>query len=350
MNPNASSTTILGEHPTMKAAIARAAKLAASELSILLVGETGTGKELFAREIHRWSRRSGDLIDLNCAALPRDLAESLLFGHRKGAFTGAFEAALGLIADSDRGTLFLDEIASAPLEVQAKLLRVLETHEVRRVGETSKRKLDLRVVAAAQEDLGTRLAAGTMRADLVQRLGGAVLHLPPLRERGSDVGLLAVAFAAARGCTLSAGTGLLLSSYHWPGNVRELHAVITRAAVLTEGSVIGMAGLEEALELGASVPVGIEPSDDQAGSAGSLRGRLLRTCAAHGWSSDRIARALGLGRTTLFKHLKSQGVSLRKERFLVEHRLHGDDGGREVAGPIGSRAASVAEAITVPLN
>lgn len=319
-------TIILGDSPAIKAVISRAARVAASDLPVLLLGETGTGKELFAQEIHRWSGRPARLVDVNCAALPREVAEGLLFGHRKGAFTGAIETSLGLIEDSNRGTLFLDEIASAPLEIQAKLLRVLETREVRRVGETTKRTIDLRVIAAAQDDLGARVAAGNIRNDLVQRLAGAVLHLPPLRERGGDIAFLATVFAGRRGRTLGSGTDFLLATYHWPGNVRELQAVIGRASLLTDDDMIGPAAIEEALELGASLEGGIEHEGRERllEPTGSVRDRLLHACAAHDWNSDRIANALGLGRTTLFKHLRRHHVSLRKERCFIENRLDED--------------------------
>jgi DNA-binding NtrC family response regulator len=253
------------------------------------------------------------------------VVEGLLFGHRRGAFTGAVDSAVGLIEEADRGTLFLDELCSTSPEAQSKLLRVLETGQVRRVGETSKRQVDLRVVAAVQASFREKVADGTVRFDLVQRLAGAVITLPPLRDRDADVRLLAERFASENGAILGRGCELVLGGYDWPGNVRELRLAVARAASLTESTVLEPALLAESIHLGADSAV----SQRRVGVSrdlpeGTVRDRLLMACAANEWQSDRIAKALGLGRTTLFKHLKSHGVSLRQERGAVDNRLPAD--------------------------
>ena len=227
----------------------------------------------------------------------------------------------GLIEESDRGTLFLDELCSTTLEAQAKLLRVLETGEIRRVGETSKRVVDLRVIATVQDDIRMRLAHGELRFDLVQRLAGAVIALPPLSAREGDVILLARHFAQCLGRSLDPGVQIILGGYEWPGNVRELRLAIGRAAALADTKTIDAAAIAESIHLGAAFadPASGGESDEAVGP--TVRARLVKACAANDWESDRIAKALGLGRTTLFKHLKSYGVSLRRERGAVDHRL-----------------------------
>lgn len=198
-------TAVVGQSPAFRSALDLTRQFAPTPLPILLIGETGTGKEVFAQEVHGCSGRRGLLVDVNCGALPREMVESLLFGHRRGAFTGALESARGLIEEADAGTLFLDEVLSLPLEAQAKLLRVLETGEIRAVGETSKRRVNLRVVSAAQPSLQAMVEEGEFRPDLLQRLAGVVIRIPSLMERGDDVIRLAEHFAWALDCTLANG-------------------------------------------------------------------------------------------------------------------------------------------------
>jgi propionate catabolism operon transcriptional regulator len=285
---------------------------AASDLHILLIGETGTGKELFAQAIHRWSGRSGRLVDVNCGALPRELIEGELFGHRRGAFTGAIADRSGLLCAAAGGTLFLDEVTSLPLEAQVKLLRVLETGEVRPVGGVSARRVQLRAVAAAQPEIRQRLAAGTFRRDLYQRLAGAVIDLPPLSDRRDDIIPLAQSFARERGLTIAEDAGTLLLGRMWMGNIRELKSVIDRASLLSPTSLIDAHALAKAIALGGVTgpTSGAEESHPGVTAREALQ-TLCRDCA---WRAEGIAAALGVSRATLFRLLRAHGLSLRRRQ------------------------------------
>src|SRR2546429_2972043 len=221
---------IVGVSPAIRHAVIVAERYARTNLPVLLVGATGTGKELFAQHIHNRSGRPGPLVDVNCCALPREMVESLLFGHRRGAFTGAIDSVVGHVERSDRGTLFLDELGSLAPDAQGKLLRVLETGDVQPLGSSTKRRVDLRVVSAAQDDIRDALKNGRFRRDLFQRLAGVVIDLPPLVERMEDVVLIAEHVAEANGKTLDPGVRSVLEHHSWPGNVRELRFVIERAS------------------------------------------------------------------------------------------------------------------------
>lgn len=298
---------IVGVSEVLRRVVTLARDFATSDLPILIVGSTGTGKELLAQHIHHWSGRPGRLVDVNCAGLPRDLADGWLFGHRRNAFTGAGEASPGLIEDAADGTLFLDEVSSLPLEAQAKFLRVLETKEVRRVMDVRKRTVSFGVVAAAHEDLGVSVERGMFRRDLYQRLAGVVLRLPALAERTQDLLPLAVHFAAGQGRGLGAGVDAVLREYAWPGNVRELCAAVGRAVVLTRGESIDPAALAEAIALGAPHggsrgTVHRDPGEERAVILGALR--------ATGWRVGQAARSLGIHRVTLFRRARRLGVSL----------------------------------------
>jgi transcriptional regulator with GAF, ATPase, and Fis domain len=220
---------------------AELARVAPTSLSCVVLGETGTGKEVFARELHRLSGRAGSFQAINCAAIPRDLFESELFGHRKGAYSGAHKDRVGLVAAADGGTLFLDEVGDMPLEAQAKLLRVLQTHEVLPLGAVRPERVDLRVVCATHRDLYGLVQKGTFRGDLFARLSEHVTVLTPLRERKEDLFALTLAFLARHSPRrLEPGFAFMaaLVQYDWPFNVRELESAIKRAAVLAEGGVL----------------------------------------------------------------------------------------------------------------
>lgn len=294
----AQAPAIIAISPSMRSVLALAQRFAKSGLSILLLGETGTGKELVAQGIHEWSERGGPLVDVNCGALPSEMVESLLFGHRRGAFTGAHATVDGLVAAADKGTLFLDELSSLSLEAQAKLLRVLETGEIRPLGGVRKQALDLRVIAAAQGDLRQRVCAGGFRLDLFQRLGGVVLELPPLRERAEDAVPLAEHFAERMGRALHPGVGALIAAHHWPGNVRELRLAVERAAWLSGAGEISGQLFSESLRLGAGT---VEPVDDRA--------RVIAACQAAGWDVAAAAQSLGVGRTTLYARMRELGIT-----------------------------------------
>ncbi|MBX3210836.1 MAG: sigma 54-interacting transcriptional regulator [Labilithrix sp.] len=249
---DAGRTGIVGQSAALTRALEALARVAPTRSTVLLLGETGTGKELFARALHDKSpRRDGPLVKVNCAAIAPSLVESELFGHEKGAFTGAVQRRLGRFELAHGGTLFLDEIGELPLETQAKLLRVLSEHELERVGGTKPVRVDVRVVAATNRDLSAQVEAGRFRADLFFRLNVFPIELPPLRERRDDIPRLAEAFVASlanRGAapaTVDDDALAYLSAYDWPGNVRELHNVLERASILSRTGRIGVEDLPD---------------------------------------------------------------------------------------------------------
>jgi transcriptional regulator with PAS, ATPase and Fis domain len=308
---------IVGECAAISRALQVSMTFAPTPVPVLLVGATGTGKDMLARAIHDWSGRDGPIVDVNCGALPQELADGLLFGHRRGAFTGAVEAAAGLIEAARGGTLFLDELESLPLGGQVKLLRVLESGEVRRLGESEKRCVDFRVVAAVKDDLDERIAAGSMRLDLYQRVAGVVIQLPLLRDREGDIVLLARHFAAEHNRVLGQGSERILLSYAWPGNVRELQSAVERAVFLSNSPRLTSGALVEAIALGTPPVVRTQPAMEVMGEATAGDGgrrELVDVLNANGWHAERTAEALGIGRTTLFRRLRAQGISLRGKR------------------------------------
>jgi DNA-binding NtrC family response regulator len=284
--------------------------VAPSNLSVLILGETGAGKEVIAEAVHRFSKRAkGPFVRLNCAALTDSLLESELFGHEKGAFTGAIATKQGLVEAADGGTLFLDEMGEMPLGTQAKLLRVLERHEVQRVGSVKPRKVDLRVVAATNVDLEAAVRQGRFRLDLFHRLDGVSIAIPPLRARRSEILPLARRFLgrACEGRTppvFSAAAERALESHTWPGNVRELRNVVERAAVLSAGGPIEPAhlrlghGTDNAGPLDSGAP---SPDRDE-------REHLLAVLERCGGNQSRAARELGIPRRTLLRRLDEYGV------------------------------------------
>jgi DNA-binding NtrC family response regulator len=258
---------IVGTAPTLLKATQAMQRAAATDVTVLIDGESGTGKELFARALHAWSRRAdGPFIAINCAAIPETLLESELFGYEKGAFTGAAQRKLGRIELAHRGTLFLDEIGELAPALQAKVLRVLETHEIERVGGTATLRVDLRLVAATNRDLQREVAERRFREDLYFRLSVLPITVPPLRERTDDILLLARHFVARHARTSGRPTptiaddaGEALLAYPWPGNVRELQNCLERAAILAEGDVIRARHLRL---LEAAVPPPRPPASD----------------------------------------------------------------------------------------
>ncbi|MBI3782710.1 MAG: sigma 54-interacting transcriptional regulator [Deltaproteobacteria bacterium] len=297
---------IVGVSPALQYALQLVEKSAATDAAVLISGETGTGKELIARAIHDLSpRRSGPLVSVNCPAIPADLAESELFGHERGAFTGAVDTRIGKLELADGGTIFLDEVADLPMAVQVKLLRVLQEREIQRVGSHKTRKLDIRIVAASNRDLRQESTAGRFREDLYFRLAVLPIQLPALRERLGDIPMLATHFleraANAYGKRLRGFTPeavALLEKYHWPGNVRELHHVIERAVLLSTGDRIRPDCLIE-LSL---------PSSPRSLGA-SLRVEKLRRVEAALKQTDgnqaAAARLLGMSRSNFARLLKT---------------------------------------------
>jgi DNA-binding NtrC family response regulator len=240
------ATGIIGSSQLMKNLFTKISKVAPTDATVLIQGESGTGKELVARALHNQSRRKdAPMISVNCAAIPESLIESELFGHEKGAFTGAAALRLGLVEAADGGTLFLDEIGELPLEAQARLLRVLQEGEIRRVGSVQSRKVDVRLIAATHRNLKELASKAEFREDLYYRLNVLELHLPPLRARGQDVMELAE-FILQRSCEKMNRSSMLLThasrqtilQYQWPGNVRELENAIERAVILADDDEI----------------------------------------------------------------------------------------------------------------
>jgi two-component system response regulator AtoC len=243
---------ILAKSAKMQDIFRTIAKISEYKTTVLITGESGAGKELVARAIHRRSKRNGPFVAVNCGAIPENLLESELFGHKKGAFTDAVQDRRGLFEEATQGTLFLDEIGELPLALQVKLLRVLEDEKIRRLGETRDLQVDVRIVTATHRDLPAETKAGRFREDLFYRLNVLPIHCPPLRERREDIPLLIDHFLARNNARL--GTNIrgldtearrLLYEYAWPGNVRELENTVERAMVLTEGDTITAQDLPE---------------------------------------------------------------------------------------------------------
>ena len=235
---------IVGESPSIRAALAQAERVAATDSTVLLFGETGTGKELFATRIHELSARQGrPMVRVNCAAIPSTLIESELFGRERGAFTGAFNRQEGRFELADRSTIFLDEIGDLPLDVQVKLLRVIEERQFERLGSPRAITVDARIIAATHRDLEQLVAEGRFREDLFYRLNVFPIRIPPLRERRADVLLLVERFVAEFANALGKRIQSIahddlsaLQQYSWPGNIRELRNVVERAIILAQGS------------------------------------------------------------------------------------------------------------------
>jgi DNA-binding NtrC family response regulator len=297
----------------MRRAVELARRFAPLDLPVLLVGETGTGKEVLAQAIHRWSGMKGELVDVDCGALAPGMVANELFGHRRGAYTSATESAPGLMERATHGTLFLDELSSLALEGQAALLRTLETGEVRRVGDLAKVRVQVRVIAALQDDIPRQLAQGRLRQDLYQRLAGGVIQLLPLRARREDLWPLARRFAELAGRTLASSARQVLGRHAWPGNVRELRHVLVRAACLSNTPELGAGVVAEAIDLGAApgaIPVPLPDSGEEVRR--SARARLEVLCREHGGDAEAIAGALRVSRSTLYRRLQSVGLRLNE--------------------------------------
>jgi DNA-binding NtrC family response regulator len=280
---------------------------------VLITGETGTGKELAARAIHASSSRADrPFVAINCAALTDSLLENELFGHGKGAFTGAEAARAGLIEHASGGTLFLDEIGTMSQALQAKLLRAVEAGEVRRIGENDSRRVDVRFVAATNVDLKSAVDAGDFRSDLYYRLNVHRIHMPPLREREGDVRLLAEHFLARYGAAVgvticSARTWQLLEAYSYPGNVRQLEHVIQRAVAIARGHELQPDDLPEEV-VAPRVPPAAPEGTVAAARERADREMLVATLGRHGGEIGAAARELQISRTTMWRLMKKYGL------------------------------------------
>jgi len=294
---------IVGESPELKRVLAEARTVAPSGSTVLILGETGTGKELIARAIHRMSKqKDSTFIKVNCASIPTGLLESELFGHEKGAFTGAVSKKIGRMELADKGTLFLDEVGDIPLELQPKLLRVLQDHEFERLGSNRTVRVDLRLIAATNRDLSKRITEGEFRSDLFYRLNVFPIHMPPLRARRNDVPLLVRHFVKKlsrrmdkRIDTIPSQTMEALVNWHWPGNIRELENVIERSVILSEGPVLHSPLAEMQAERSqASIA---DATLERAEREHIIR--VLRECGGRVAGAKGAAVKLGLKRTTL---------------------------------------------------
>ncbi len=299
---------LVGAGESMREVFRRIEKVAATDVSVLVTGETGTGKELVAREIHRRSpRERGPFVAVNCGAIPEALLESELFGHVRGAFTGAVANRLGRFQAASGGTLFLDEVGEMPPQLQVKLLRALQERSVTRVGDTRPEPVDIRVIAASNRVLEDEIARGAFREDLYYRLNVVSIRLPPLRERGEDVLTLARFFLqqyakeyASRVRGFAPGAVLALRRYPWPGNVRELENRVKKAVVLADKGLISAGDLDLAADLLAPV-VPLQQAKDE-----FQRRYINEVLARNGGNRTKTAKELGVDPRTIFRHLESE--------------------------------------------
>lgn len=315
LSDKADFRTIVGTSKEMEKVFDVIRKVADTEASVLITGESGTGKELVARSIHaNSSRRDAPFVAINCAAIPRDLLESELFGHVKGAFTGAVKDKAGKFQVAEGGTLFLDEVGELPLELQPKLLRALQEKEVEPVGGTKVLKLDVRVLSATNLNVDKAIAEGTFREDLYYRLSVIPMHLPPLRERRTDIPLLIKYF-----CTKHAGDKIgfakdaleTLIMYPWPGNVRELENTIERLLIMRDSDVIGRDELPEKLLENRTSGTAVIKLPDEGYSLEQLeREIVVEALERNAWNQTAAARFLKIPRHTLIYRLEKYGISL----------------------------------------
>lgn len=312
---------IIGDSGALKMVLAQIEAVAKTSATVLVTGESGVGKELVARAIHTASpRANGPLVKVNCGSIPRDLFESEFFGHRKGAFTGAVRDRIGRFRLAHGGTLFLDEVGEIPLELQSKLLRVLQEREFEPVGDDRTQKVDVRIVAATNHDLKKEVAEGRFREDLFYRLGVFPIRVPPLRERREDIVPLALHFLALAAKELNSPRPQVpksithqLETYTWPGNIRELQHVMERAMILAGAGPLRATMLSISTEPGEhAVPVRPSagtsaalvpgaPSDDEATS-------IREALDGHAGNIKRAARALGLSRQALYRRMEKHGI------------------------------------------
>jgi two-component system NtrC family response regulator len=296
-------------------------RLAGVSVPVLLLGESGTGKEALARALHEMGPRAGkEFVAINCAAIPENLLESELFGHEKGAFTGAVRQVVGRIEQANGGTLFLDEIGEMPITLQAKLLRFLQDQIFERVGGRTSIKVDVRVVSATNQPLEEQSAAGKFRGDLLYRLNGIAVRIPPLRERGEDCLLLARWFLAREGLAMGkrnrgfdAGALAAIAAYSWPGNVRELQNRVRRAALMADGPLVTAEDLELAVAQPATAgePTAVRAADLdlRAARMRAERETIERALARTNGSVSAAARLLGVSRPTLYGLLETHGLA-----------------------------------------
>jgi formate hydrogenlyase transcriptional activator len=311
--------TIVGCRGSLRPILNQVEAVAGTNTTVLITGETGTGKEVIARAIHELSpRRSRNLVNVNCAAMPAGLLESELFGHERGAFTGAVNSNVGRFALADRGTLFLDEIGDMPLELQPKLLRVLQEREFEVVGSTRTTRVDVRVVAATNQDLNQMARDREFREDLYYRLNVFPIYLPPLRERKADIPKLVTHFvrhfAASMDKTIETipeETMRALVRHRWPGNIRELQNYVERGVILSNGGIFEPGPLETCEP---PEPEIVNPTLEE-----KIRREIIAACQSAKWrlgGPEGAAARLGLKRTTLFHKMKRLGIARPARRAV----------------------------------
>jgi formate hydrogenlyase transcriptional activator len=306
---------IIGQSAALRRVLQMVEHVAPGDSTVLLLGETGTGKELIARAIHNFSsRRDQSFVKVNCAAIPSGLLESELFGHERGAFTGAITQKVGRLELADRGSLFLDEIGDISLELQPKLLRVLQEREFERLGSNRTKRVDVRVVAATHRDLEGMILEKQFRSDLYYRLNVVPVCLPPLRERPEDIPLLVEHFVKRFARKLGKSIELIspvtmdnLRRYSWPGNIRELENVIERAVILSSGPVLRVSTHDLSTRIGSSTSPGRPRTLEEV-----ERNHILTTLKETGWilsGPSGAAARLGLNRSTLYFRMKKLGIA-----------------------------------------
>ncbi len=315
------SSNLIGSSPKFRAVLTDVERIAPVDSAVLIQGETGTGKDVIARAIHEASpRRNQRFVALNCAAIPIALLESELFGHERGAFTGACTQVQGRFQMADRGTLFLDEVGDMPLELQPKLLRALQEQEFERLGSAHTIRVNVRIVAATNQDLAELVSKKLFRADLFYRLNVIPLFLPPLRERVQDIPALTEFFVEKFAARLNKPIKLIpdevmavLKAHDWPGNIRELQNCVERAVLFSPGSILRLP-----LEFKQKVTQTVKPRSESAACtlADADREHILETLKQTGWmigGQDGAANRLGLPRTTLIYKMRKLGIVRRRQ-------------------------------------
>ncbi|HEY4014916.1 MAG TPA: sigma 54-interacting transcriptional regulator [Polyangiaceae bacterium] len=307
LGPDHGDDLIRTIHPSLAARVRDLTRVSDAGAPILVLGESGTGKELLARAIHRRSARSGPFVAVNCGALPASLVEAQLFGHVRGAFSGALTSAPGLVRSAEGGTLLLDEVGDLPAASQAVLLRVLQEREVLPLGGTQPVKVDVRVLAATHRPLRDLVARGDFRADLFARIAAFTFEIPPLRERPEDIGLMIQAFARGRSLRLTPAAARALLRYEWPLNARELHQTLVVGAALAGEEAIDADHLPGVRASNARATLPPDPVDP-------VRERLVASMARHGGNISEVARELGKARMQVQRWLRRYGIDARSFR------------------------------------
>ena len=316
---------ILGSAPGIQRVLETIASVADTDANVLIIGESGTGKELIANALHeRSSRREGPFVKINCAALPKDLIESELFGHTKGSFTGATTEKVGLLEEAHKGSLLLDEITEMPADLQAKLLRVLEERVVRRLGGAKSIPVDFRLLSSTNRGPEQAVKDGGLRQDLYFRINTVTIAVPPLRERRDDLPMLVRAFLERYRAKHQRAVDAIepeayrrLLAYAWPGNVRELQHAIERAVLVTRGPMLTLEDLPEQLQHtareGGAGPSAVAPSQVPAGSLEEIeRASILKALETTRWNKQAAAALLGLRRPTLYSKMRKHGIPQRR--------------------------------------